>query len=65
MAGLMEDLNKRRDAMHPVLLAAYAHRRLVDIHLPGRQRAHRPAPDESDPGEQGLLCGLHPAHPAP
>lgn len=33
--------------------------------LPGRQRAHRPAPDESDPGEQGLLCGLHPAHPAP
>ena len=33
--------------------------------LPGRQRAHRPAPDESDPGKQGLLCGLHPAHPAP
>ena len=32
MAGLVEDLNKRRDAMHPVLLAAYAHRRLVDIH---------------------------------
>ena len=29
------------------------------------QRAHRPAPDEADPGEQGLLCGLHPAHPAP
>lgn len=32
MAGLVEELNKRRDAMHPVLLAAYAHRRLVDIH---------------------------------
>ena len=29
---LVEELNKRRDAMHPVLLAAYAHRRLVDIH---------------------------------
>ncbi len=32
MAGLVEDLNKRKDATHPVLLAAYAHRRLVDIH---------------------------------
>ena len=32
MARLVEELNKRRDAMHPVLLAAYAHRRLVDIH---------------------------------
>ena len=25
MAGLVEDLNKRKDATHPVLLAAYAH----------------------------------------
>ena len=32
MAGLVDDLNKRRDTTHPVLLAAYAHRRLVDIH---------------------------------
>ncbi len=30
--GWWRKLNKRRDAMHPVLLAAYAHRRLVDIH---------------------------------
>ena len=32
MAQLVEDLNKRKEAAHPVLLAAYAHRRLVDIH---------------------------------
>lgn len=32
MASLVDDLNRRKDAMHPVLLAAYAHRRLVDIH---------------------------------
>lgn len=32
MASLVDDLNKRKDTMHPVLLAAYAHRRLVDIH---------------------------------
>ena len=32
MAGLVEDLNQRKDNTHPVLLAAYAHRRLVDIH---------------------------------
>ena len=32
MAQLVEDLNRRKEAAHPVLLAAYAHRRLVDIH---------------------------------
>ena len=32
LAGLVEELNIRRDALHPVPLAAYAHRRLVDIH---------------------------------
>lgn len=32
MAGLVEDLNQRKNDTHPVLLAAYAHRRLVDIH---------------------------------
>ena len=65
MAGLVEELNKREGRMHgpagrlrPPEAGGYSP-------LPGRQRAHRPAPDESDPGEQGLLCGLHPAHPAP
>lgn len=32
MAQLVEDLNRRKENTHPVLLAAYAHRRLVDIH---------------------------------
>ena len=32
MSSLVGDLNSRKDTMHPVLLAAYAHRRLVDIH---------------------------------
>lgn len=32
MTELVEDLNQRKDDTHPVLLAAYAHRRLVDIH---------------------------------
>lgn len=32
MAKLVEDLNQRKNDTHPVLLAAYAHRRLVDIH---------------------------------
>lgn len=32
MAQLVEDLNRRKEDTHPVLLAAYAHRRLVDIH---------------------------------
>lgn len=32
MQALAVDLNARRDEMHPVLFAAYAHRRLVDIH---------------------------------
>ena len=32
MAELVEDLNQRKNDTHPVLLAAYAHRRLVDIH---------------------------------
>ena len=32
MAKLVEDLNQRKNGTHPVLLAAYAHRRLVDIH---------------------------------
>lgn len=29
---LVEELNQKKDTLHPVLLAAYAHRRLVDIH---------------------------------
>lgn len=33
MADLVEELNQKKDSLHPVLLAAYAHRRLVDIHL--------------------------------
>ena len=32
MAALVAELNARKNDMHPVLLAAYAHRRLVDIH---------------------------------
>lgn len=32
MAALVEDLNGKKDTLHPVLLAAHAHRRLVDIH---------------------------------
>ena len=32
MARLIDDLNQRKEALHPVLLAAYAHRCLVDIH---------------------------------
>lgn len=32
MAALMEELNRKKDTLHPVVLAAYAHRRLVDIH---------------------------------
>lgn len=32
MAELVEDLNAKKDTLHPVELSAYAHRRLVDIH---------------------------------
>lgn len=32
MAELINDLNVKKDKLHPVELAAYAHRRLVDIH---------------------------------
>ena len=32
MAALVEDLNRQAAVIHPVELAAYAHRRLVDIH---------------------------------
>ncbi len=32
MAALIDDLNVKRDKLHPVELASYAHRRLVDIH---------------------------------
>lgn len=32
MRQLVEDLQKRESTMHPIELAAYAHRRLVDIH---------------------------------
>ncbi len=32
MAALVEELDQKKDSLHPVLLAAYAHRRLVDIH---------------------------------
>ena len=32
MDALVGELNRKKDAMHPVRLAAYAHRRLVDIH---------------------------------
>lgn len=32
MRELVNDLNGKKDVLHPVQLAAYAHRRLVDIH---------------------------------
>lgn len=32
MATLVAELNEKKDRLHPVALAAYAHRRLVDIH---------------------------------
>lgn len=32
MAELVAELNGKKDNLHPILLAAYAHRRLVDIH---------------------------------
>jgi len=32
MKSLIDDLNEKKDVLHPVELAAYAHRRLVDIH---------------------------------
>lgn len=32
MQWFITDLNEQKDNLHPVLLAAYAHRRLVDIH---------------------------------
>jgi Fic family protein len=32
MAALVDNLNAKKDKLHPVELAAYAHRRLVDIH---------------------------------
>lgn len=32
MREYIADLNGKKDSMHPVLLAAFAHRRLVDIH---------------------------------
>ncbi len=32
MAALIHELNEKRETLHPVELAAYAHRRLVDIH---------------------------------
>lgn len=32
MAALVGELNEKMDTLHPVRLAAYAHRRLVDIH---------------------------------
>lgn len=32
MRQFVEELNAKRESLHPVLLAAYAHRRLVDIH---------------------------------
>ncbi|MPM22550.1 hypothetical protein SDC9_69007 [bioreactor metagenome] len=32
MAKLVDELNAKRDKLHPVELAAYGHRRLVDIH---------------------------------
>ena len=32
MAAFIQDLNRQAGALHPVALAAYAHRRLVDIH---------------------------------
>jgi Fic family protein len=32
MQELIEEVNSKKDSMHPVVLAAFAHRRLVDIH---------------------------------
>ena len=32
MATLIDELNEKKNALHPVALSAYAHRRLVDIH---------------------------------
>lgn len=32
MGGFVSDLNEKKDSLHPVLFAAFAHRRLVDIH---------------------------------
>lgn len=32
MKGFIFDLNEKKDKLHPVLFAAFAHRRLVDIH---------------------------------
>lgn len=32
MSALIKDLNAKKDVLHPIELAAYAHRRLVDIH---------------------------------
>ena len=32
MAAFIDDLNAKKDKLHPVELSAYAHRRLVDIH---------------------------------
>lgn len=32
MEALVDELNAKKDTLHPVELAAYAHRRLVDIH---------------------------------
>jgi len=32
MREFVEELNSKKDSLHPVVLAAFAHRRLVDIH---------------------------------
>ena len=32
MAAFVQEINEKKDALHPVELAAFAHRRLVDIH---------------------------------
>ncbi|WP_204245948.1 Fic family protein [Flavonifractor sp. An82] len=62
MAELVEKLNQKKDTLHPVVLAAYAHRRLVDIH-----------PFQDGNGRTARLLmnlilvnkGLHPTRPAP
>lgn len=43
MEGFVAELNKQKNALHPVLFAAFAHRRLVDIHpfVDGNGRAAR------------------------
>lgn len=43
MTELIEELNSKRDRLHPIEYAAYAHRRLVDIHpfLDGNGRTAR------------------------